>query len=69
MATKRPLFTLKPVVTPKVVEEALDEYFEGLGGSLGDPLLEAHIADQTPHPVYDDLASGRFVAQLQNGMA
>lgn len=33
------------------------------------PLIEAHVSDTTPHPAYDDLASGRFLAQLRNGMA
>jgi len=33
------------------------------------PLIDAHVADPTPHPVYDDLPSGRFVTYLQNGMA
>lgn len=69
MAKRRPLFNLKPVVTPEIIEEALDNYFDDLGGSTGEPLLAAHLMDPTPHPVYDNLAAGRFVAHLQNGMA
>lgn len=32
-------------------------------------MLDQHIADLTPHAVYDDLADGRFKTFLQNGMA
>jgi hypothetical protein len=31
--------------------------------------LADHIADPTPHPAYDNLASGRFKTMLRNGMA
>ena len=67
MANKLPLFTLKP--TKDEIEEGVKEYFEENGGSADEPLLAAHLTDETPHPVYDNLASGRFVAILQNGMA
>ena len=67
MATKRPLFSLKP--SSEEIEEGVKQYFEEHGGSVDEPLLALHLADPTPHPVYDDLAAGRFVAMLQNGMA
>jgi len=31
--------------------------------------LAEHIVDTTPHAVYDNLAEGRFVSSLRNGMA
>jgi hypothetical protein len=31
--------------------------------------LAEHIADPTPHPAYDNIAPGRFVAFLNNGMS
>lgn len=67
MATKRPLFTLKP--TQAEIEEGVEKYFEENGGSGDEPLLAAHLTDPTPHPVYDDLPDGVFVAHFQNGMA
>lgn len=67
MAAKRPLFSLKP--TQEEIAEGVEKYFEEAGGSPDEPLLAAHLTDPTPHPVYDDLAAGRFVTMLQNGMA
>jgi len=67
MATRIPLFSLKP--TQEEIAAGVEEYFEEHGGSGEEPLLAAHIADPTPHPVYDNLAAGRFVTMLQNGMA
>lgn len=64
---RAPLFSLKP--TQEEIEDGIEAYFEENGGSADEPLLAAHIADPTPHPVYDNLAAGRFVAMLQNGMA
>lgn len=64
---RAPLFSLKP--TPEEIAEGIKKYFEENGGSTGEPLLAAHIADPTPHPVYDDLPAGVFVTSLQNGMA
>lgn len=31
--------------------------------------LEAHLADTTPHPIYDNLADGHFVTYFRNGLA
>lgn len=45
------------VVTPDQIEQAVE------------PLIQDHIHDATPHPIYDNLASGRFITYLQNGMA
>jgi len=67
MATRKPLFSLKP--TQEEIAEGVEKYFEENGGSGEEPLLAAHLNDPTPHPAYDDLASGRFVTMLQNGMA
>ena len=67
MANKLPLFTLKP--TQEEIAEGVEKYLEENGGSGGEPLLAAHIADPTPHPAYDDLAEGRFLTYLENGMA
>lgn len=67
MAARKPLFSLKP--TQEEIAEAIKKYFEDNGGSSDEPLLAAHILDPTPHPVYDDLPAGIFVASLQNGMA
>lgn len=64
---RAPLFSLKP--TQEEIEAGIEKYFEENPGSANEPLLEAHLADSTPHPVYDNLASGRFVTMLQNGMA
>lgn len=67
MAARKPLFSLKP--SKEEIGEAVEEYLEENPGSGEEPLLIAHLADPTPHPVYDDLAAGRFVTMLQNGMA
>lgn len=67
MAERRPLFSLKP--SKEEIGEAVEEYLEANPGSGEEPLLVAHLADPTPHPVYDDLPDGIFVASLQNGMA
>lgn len=67
MATRKPLFSLKP--SKEEIGEAVEEYLEENPGSAEEPLLLAHLQDPTPHPVYDDLAAGRFVTMLQNGMA
>ena len=67
MAERKPLFSLKP--SKEEIGDAVEEYLEANPGSGEEPLLVAHLADPTPHPVYDNLASGRFVAMLQNGMA
>lgn len=64
---RKPLFSLRP--TQEEIEEGIDRYFEEHGGSGEEPLLAAHLSDPTPHPVYDNLAAGRFVAMLKNGMA
>lgn len=64
---RAPLFSLKP--TPEEIAAGIKQYFEENGGSSDEPLLAAHILDPTPHPVYDNLPSGVFVASLQNGMA
>lgn len=67
MAERRPLFSLKP--SKEEIGDAVEEYLEANPGSGEEPLLVAHLADPTPHPVYDDLPDGIFVASLQNGMA
>lgn len=67
MATRKPLFSLKP--SQEEIAKGVEKYFEENGGSGDEPLLAAHLSDPTPHPVYDDLPAGRFVAMLQNGMA
>ena len=67
MADRKPLFSLKP--TQAEIGEAVEQYLEENPGSGEEPLLIAHLADTTPHPVYDNLAAGRFVTMLQNGMA
>lgn len=67
MANKVPLFSLRP--TKAEIAEAVETYFRENGGSSGEPLLALHLVDSTPHPIYDDLPDGIFVASLQNGMA
>lgn len=67
MATRKPLFSLKP--TQEEIGEAVEDYLEANPGSGEEPLLVAHLADPTPHPVYDDLPAGVFVTSLLNGMA
>lgn len=67
MAERRPLLSVKP--TQAELGEAVEKYMEENPGTGGEPLLAAHLADTTPHPVYDELANGRFVTMLQNGMA
>lgn len=67
MATRKPLLSLKP--TQEEIKAGIEQYFEENGGSADEPLLAAHIADPTPHPVYDDQPAGRFITMLQNGMA
>ena len=67
MAIRKPLFSLKP--TQEEIVRGVETYFEENGGSGEEPLLAAHLNDPTPHPVYDDLPAGIFVASLQNGMA
>ena len=67
MAERKPLFSLKP--TPAEIGAAVEKYLEENPGSGEEPLLVAHLADPTPHPVYDNLAAGRFVTYLENGMA
>jgi hypothetical protein len=62
-----PLFSLKP--TQEEIETGVEKYFEENPGTGEEPQLAAHLADPTPHPVYDNLAAGRFVTMLQNGMA
>lgn len=67
MAKKLPLFSLKP--TQEEIAEGVEKYLEENPGSTEEPLLLEHLADPTPHPVYDDLPDGVFVVSLQNGMA
>lgn len=67
MGDRKPLFSLKP--SPAEIGEAVEKYLEENPGSGEEPLLIAHLADTTPHPVYDDLPDGIFVAYFQNGMA
>lgn len=67
MAERKPLFSLKP--TQAEIGAAVEKYLEENPGSGEEPLLLAHLADTTPHPVYDDIPDGIFVASLQNGMA
>lgn len=31
--------------------------------------IQNHVDDPTPHPVYDNIAAGRWVVLLQNGIA
>ena len=69
MADRTPLFNIRPVVTPEAIEAALDKYFDNNPNAGDEPGLTLHILDETPHPVYDNLAAGRFIAKLQNGMA
>lgn len=64
---RKPLLSLKP--TQEEIEEGVEKYFEDNPGTSDEPLLVAHLADPTPHPVYDDLPAGIFVAYFQNGMA
>lgn len=56
-------------VSPIDVSEAVEEYLEEHPVVADEPLLEEHLADTTPHPVYDDLVDGTFVGNLENGMA
>lgn len=67
MADRKPLFSLKP--SQEEIGKAVEQYLEENPGTGEEPLLLAHLADPTPHPVYDDLPDGIFVASLQNGMA
>lgn len=56
-------------VSPIDVAAAVEDYLEDHPVVADEPLLEEHLADTTPHPVYDDLVDGEFVADLENGMA
>lgn len=67
MAVRLPLFSLKP--SQEEISAGVEKYLEDNPGSSDEPLLLEHLTDPTPHPAYDDLANGRFVAMLQNGMA
>lgn len=67
MAKKLPLMTLKP--TEAEIAEGVEQYFEDHGGPVEGTDLADHITDPTPHPAYDNLPNGVFVAFLQNGMA
>lgn len=69
MAAITPIMTLKGEVTQEQIAEGVEQYFEDNPGTGEEPLLLEHLQDQTPHPPYDNLAAGRFVTQLQNGMA
>lgn len=62
-----PLMSLRP--SQEEIEAGVEKYFEDNPGTGEEPLLLEHIADPTPHPVYDNLAAGRFVTYLENGMA
>lgn len=48
------------------VAEAVTEYLDANPASL-EPLLVQHLADETPHAVYDDLPS--FTLIFENGLA
>lgn len=64
-----PLFTLKPSIDVEDVQEIVEDYLEENPPANGEELLAEHLADPTPHPVYDDVPAGKFITYLQNGMA
>jgi len=51
------------------IADAVEDYLLINPVSAAEPLLVAHLADATPHPTYDVVASGRFVTYLRNGLA
>jgi len=57
------------VVSPEQIAAAVEGYLTEHPVSADEPLLEEHLTDPTPHPVYDELADGRFVDKIRNGMA
>jgi hypothetical protein len=56
-------------VDPEQIADAVGEYLDENPIPSDEPLLSLHLEDPTPHPVYDNLASGRFVTYLQNGLS
>lgn len=56
-------------VSPDLIASAVETYLDAHPVSADEPLLAEHLIDPTPHPVYDDLANGRFVDKFRNGMA
>jgi len=54
-----------PGATPEQIAVAVEVYFQAHPAD-GVALL-AHIADETPHPAYDDLPS--FTLLFENGLA
>lgn len=50
------------------IENLVENYFVENPISTNEPLLAAHISSPTPHPAYDNLAEGRFITYLRNGM-
>lgn len=56
-------------VTPEGIRDAVDDYFVDNPVPGNDVALAEHISDPTPHPAYDNLAAGRFVTYLRNGMS
>ncbi len=63
------LGSIAQTVAPEAIASAVSEYLDDNPVSADEPLLLQHLTDPTPHQVYDDLANGRFVSHLQNGMA
>lgn len=67
--SKELVTNLKNPVSPEQIQESVETYLTEHPVSADEPLLAAHIDSETPHPVYDNLAAGRFVTYLRNGMA
>jgi len=53
-----------PIVDPEQVNLVITEYLEQ--NPVSEPLLEAHVVDDSPHPAYDDLPSLRLL--FENGI-
>lgn len=53
-----------PPASPDELATAVTEYLDE--NPVGEPLLEEHVADTTPHPAYDDLPSLSLL--FQNGL-
>lgn len=56
-------------ISEQVIIDVVDAYLNEHPVQADETALENHITDSTPHPAYDDIASGRWVSFFKNGMA
>ena len=61
-----PVIALGSTISPELIAEAVEDYFDANPPTGGEPLLVAHLADETPHPVYDDIPS--LTLLFENGL-